>query len=330
MTLSPDLVRSLSTASSAEAWKLLTRTCLDLAKKPILATSDVPGEMVKRDREVGSLDHFLSNCAWELWKSFGEDVERTSDRLTRWWKNPFSSKAILILDGLSLRELPILLQQAEQRGFKTHEIGAFASELPADTQTFAQALDFSSRSQLQNNGAENNRRFPSAHTESVALPWKDCEALIDSHPNWVFWHHWPDEKAHAFAGAGQGLHFLARDCFEQLQSDDFWNFITRLTKGRHLVITSDHGYAAPEYFPDAEGDVANYLKQTFSSGRSKQGKYDSGTFVPPVALQIDNAHGTHVLALGRRKWRSQGGYPTLTHGGLSLLEVLSPLVEISI
>ena len=35
------------------------------------------------------------------------------------------------------------------------------------------------------------------------------------------------------------------------------------------------------------------------------------------------------LALGRRKWKSQGGYPTLAHGGLSLLEVLTPWVEMT-
>jgi hypothetical protein len=36
----------------------------------------------------------------------------------------------------------------------------------------------------------------------------------------------------------------------------------------------------------------------------------------------------HTLALGRRKWKSQGGYPTLTHGGLSLLEMAVPFIEI--
>ena len=56
---------------------------------------------------------------------------------------------------------------------------------------------------------------------------------------------------------------------------------------------------------------------------------DTGPFVPPVALQINSPHGAHLLALGRWKWRSQGGYPTLTHGGLSLLEVLSPFVELT-
>ena len=63
--------------------------------------------------------------------------------------------------------------------------------------------------------------------------------------------------------------------------------------------------------------------------QQKVGADDTGPFVPPVALQINSPHGPHVLAVGRWKWKSQGGYPTLTHGGLSLLEVLSPFVEIT-
>lgn len=41
------------------------------------------------------------------------------------------------------------------------------------------------------------------------------------------------------------------------------------------------------------------------------------------------AHADATFALGRRKWKSQGGYPTLTHGGLSLLEVAVPFIELS-
>ena len=59
---------------------------------------------------------------------------------------------MLILDGLSLRELPWLLQGAKERGFTLHEVTANASELPGETNEFAQALGFGSRSQLQNNG----------------------------------------------------------------------------------------------------------------------------------------------------------------------------------
>jgi hypothetical protein len=32
---------------------------------------------------------------------------------------------------------------------------------------------------------------------------------------------------------------------------------------------------------------------------------------------------------GRRKWKSAGGYPTLTQGGLSVLEVAVPWIELT-
>ena len=242
-----------------------------------------------------------------------------------------AARAILILDALSLRELPWLLQGAKERGFTLHTVAATASELPSETNPFARALGLASRSQLQANGGGLAHKLQPAQTETIDLPWKDCAGLVGNASgakNWVFWHHWPDAKLHDY-GAGQGLELLTKDAAQQLTSDDFWGFVERLATGRRLVITSDHGYAATGYFPDADGEVAAHLKQTFSSGRSKAGNGDAGPFVPPVALQIDSPHGAHLLALGRRKWRSQGGYPTLTHGGLSLLEVLSPWIEIS-
>jgi hypothetical protein len=48
-----------------------------------------------------------------------------------------------------------------------------------------------------------------------------------------------------------------------------------------------------------------------------------------VDLALTSTHGARRYAVGRRKWKSQGGYPTLTHGGLSVLEVASPFIEIS-
>ena len=90
-----------------------------------------------------------------------------------------------------------------------------------------------------------------------------------------------------------------------------------------------HGYAATGLFHDASGEEAVFLKATFKNGRGVAGNVDPGPFVPPVAMPIHSPHGTHLLSVGRRKWRSQGGYPTLAHGGLSLLEVLSPYVELS-
>lgn len=328
MALTASALQSLTQGTEPDAWRVIIDHAVGIASKP-LAGGNAPSEVVKRDREIGELDLFLSTCGWDLWQAFGDSVERTSDRLVRWWAEPFSAKAVLVLDGLSLRELPWLLQGAKERGFTTHEVAACASELPGETDEFARALGFTSRSKLQNNGGGLAHKLQAASTETVDLPWKDCEALISSTLNQIFWHPWPDSKLHDGSGAGQGLEPLTKDVAEQLTSDDFWAFVERLATGRRLVITSDHGYAATGYFPDADGEVGQFLKQTFSSGRSKTGTGDPGPFVPPVALQINNSHGAHLLALGRRKWRSQGGYPTLTHGGLSLLEVLSPFVELT-
>ena len=110
----------------------------------------------------------------------------------------------VIEERLSVRELPWLLQGAKERGFTTHEVNANASELPGETDEFARALGFASRSKLQNNGGGLAHKLQAATTECVDLPWKDCEALVGNTPNQIFWHHWPDAKLHDGSGAGQG------------------------------------------------------------------------------------------------------------------------------
>ena len=331
MTIDAEIFHRLTKGTPEAAWRVIIDKAVEIASKP-LGIGNAPSEVTKRDREIGTLDHFLSSSGWDLWQAFGSTVERTSDRLVRWWDEPYSAKAVLILDGLSLRELPWLLQGAKERGFTLHEVTANASELPGETNEFARALGFGSRSQLQNNGGGLAHKLQPAHTECVDMAWKDCAGLIDAAPgakNWMFWHEWPDKKLHDGSGAGQGLDTLTRDVADQLSSDDFWAFVERLATGRRLVITSDHGYAATGLFFDAPDEQAAFLKTTFKSGRGVAGAADAGPFVPPVATQINSPHGAHLLAVGRWKWRSQGGYPTLAHGGLSLLEVLSPFIEIS-
>ena len=220
MALTASALQALTQGSDADAWRVIVDQAIEIARKP-LAAGNAPSEVVRRDREIGALDLFLSSSGWDLWPAFGDSVERTSDRLTRWWAEPFSAKAVLILDGLSLRELPWLLQGAKERSFTTHEVAACASELPGETDEFARALGFASRSKLQNNGGGLAHKLQAANTETVDLPWKDCEALVGSAPNQIFWHHWPDAKLHDGSGAGQGLEPLTKDVAEQLSSDDF-------------------------------------------------------------------------------------------------------------
>lgn len=328
MTLPHSLLRDLSTASPEEAWAALSAFAIGVFR-PEIEQGKTTSEVSRRDREVASADFYLSTAGWDLWRDFDSTTTHTADRLADWWSMPHTKKAVLILDGLSLRELPFLLSGASARGFAVHAVEVTTSELPGDTTQFAQALGFQQRSSLSNNAAGNGHRLPGARTECADLPWADCASMIGAEPNWVFWHHWPDSRLHDLSVAGQGLETLCKEAAHTLLSDEFWQFVERLATGRRVVITSDHGYAAPGLFGDAPEDQAKFLRDTFKSGRAVSGQGETGPWVPPIALSLLSRRGAYRLALGRRKWKSQGGYPTLAHGGLSILEVLSPFVELT-
>jgi len=328
MALGLETIACLTTVPDDQAWAKIIETAVSICSAKI-ELEKASGEVTRRDRLIGEIDHLLSSSAWDLWRSFGHSAPRNADKIVQWWESPYSAKALLILDGLSLREMPWFLEEAQARGFTLHTSTAYGSEIPSETNAFAKALGFGSRSQLQNNGGGLTHRLAPAKTECINLPWKDCIGLIDASPNWIFWHQWPDSKLHDGAGAGQGLDLLTRDIAMQLTSDDFWEFVSQLATGRRVVITSDHGYAATGMFTDAVAEAAMFLKGALKSGRLASGDHDAGPFVPPVALQLESQHGKHLLAVGRWKWKSQGGYPTLAHGGLSLLEMLCPFVELT-
>ena len=141
MALTLEQLDNLSTSGSSDAWKTVISDALSICSEP-LSDARSASEVTKRDRLVGQLDHFLAAAGWDMWEQFGEVVERNSDHLVNWWKKPFDAKAILVLDGLSLRELPWLIEGAKERGFTLHDTGAFGAELPSETNAFAKALGF--------------------------------------------------------------------------------------------------------------------------------------------------------------------------------------------
>jgi hypothetical protein len=324
------LLRQLQVASPGNAWANLFDHAWNTCTAPLLQEK-ASSEVTKRDAELGAADLFLATAGWDLWKSYETAVPRTADELASWWAERGAGRAVLVLDAFSLREVPWLLKGAAERGYTVHQSRATGAELPANTTPFAEALGFTSRSSLQNNGGAGKGRLMGAATDSTDLPWEDCAAQINASQDWLLWHHWPDERLHDLGAPGHGLATLAKEAAEKLSGDAFWSLVHRLTTGRRLVITADHGYAASGYFPDtADPAQAQYLKDRLKSGRwYAPAEVEPGNWVPPLTLRLKTAHADAAFVLGRRKWKSQGGYPTLTHGGLSLLEVAVPFIELS-
>src|ERR1039457_1181 len=327
------LLRQLQIDAPASAWETLFQHAREVCSAS-MRIEKASSEVTRRDAEIGAADLFLATAGWDLWRSYEAVVPRTADALASWWAARPAGRAVLILDAMSLREMPWLLAGAAEHGYTINQARATGAELPADTTPFAQALGFANRSILQNNGGTAKGRLTGAATDSTDLPWEDCARQIGASPDWILWHHWPDQRLHELSAPGHGIAALAREAAEKLRSEAFWNLVHTLTTGRRLVITSDHGYAASGNFPDTTDHAqAQYLKDRFRSGRWAQSTDIAasalGAWVPPLDLELKTTHEDAAFSLGRRKWKSQGGYPTLTHGGLTLLEVAVPFIELS-
>ncbi len=323
------LLRTLQKAPSDEAWKALLEHAWTICSSP-LPRSSIGSEVTRRDRALAPVDLFLATAAWDLWTSWNDSVPRVADLLVAWWRERSPGRAVLLLDGLSLREVPWLLEGARERGYRIHRAEPAGAELPTETTPFARALGFPGRSALANNGTA-SRELPGATTDSVGLlPWRDCLERIGTATDFLLWHAWPDDRLHVLKAPGHGLTALAEEAAGQLADDEFWALVERLTTGRRLVITSDHGYAASGLFSDvSDKEQVGYLRSRFQSSREAVSAADPGPWVPPLDLVLDTPSGRHAFVVGRRKWKSPGGYPTLSHGGLTLLEVVVPFVEVS-
>lgn len=267
-------------------------------------------------------DRLLTEAAWELWESFPEHAEKTSTSLKGWAAG--SGKAVLILDALSLRELPILMGAAEARGIQPIQVRVTGSECPSTTDHFAKSLGLPSRSALANNNKPGTFALfgGNCYTDVVSLPFEDC--AVPPSPNLIIWHSWLDDLIHLQQKLPDQIASIATST---LQSDGFWNFINRLRQGRGLVITSDHGYAVSKRFSSEveDPDAIEILRRTFGASRNKPVSEPwQKQFLPPIVMTNNNQH----VVMGQRKWKVQGGFPHVCHGGMSLLEVAVPYLEL--
>jgi len=185
-------------------------------------------------------------------------------------------------------------------------------------------LGLPSRSALANNAKPGTFAIfgGACFSDVVRIPFEDY--TIPPDPNVVIWHCWLDDLIHLHKKVPDQIISIAS---RVLQGDGFWNFVDKLRQGRSLVITSDHGYAVSKRFSSevADPDAIDILRKTFGGSRNKpMSEPWQERFMPPIVM---SHNGQHVVT-GQRKWTVQGGFPDICHGGMSLLEVAVPYVEL--
>lgn len=279
-------------------------------------------------------DRLLAECAWNLWQQFPHHAPTVVTELKKFWvKTSPHGTAVLILDGLSLREMNIIVKEAENRSLIPIRTSVLASEVPTETEAFAAGLGLSSRSKLADNKAPGSFIFggEDTYTDVLDAPFQDCVPMIPPKERIFVWHVWPDFPLIDENGKNipdSAVEVLRKVTKEAFTSDGFWNFVNKLRQGRKLVITSDHGYGIRDSFSNEEKspDSIKLLRKFFGARRCAILQPDAEwprLNLPPLA----SIHNGRLVAMGQRWWTVQGGFPALFHGGLSLLEACVPFIE---
>jgi len=304
----------LDSQTPETAWTVIFSSLLDTARQ-----SSSP--VALHDATVIP-DRLLTEAAWELWESYPEHAVKTSAKLKDWTSRG-SSKAVLILDALSLREMPILLSVAVAKGIQPIQVNVTGSECPSTTDQFAKAIGLPSRSALANDTKPGTFLLfgGNCYTDVFSMPFEDC--AVPPAPKIVIWHSWLDDLIHQQRLPDQ----IASLASKELQGDGFWNFVNKLRQGRSLIITSDHGYAVSKRFSSEvlDPEAIKILRETFGASRNKAiSEPWKKRFMPPIVMSHNKQH----IVMGQRKWKVQSGFPDVCHGGMSLLEVAVPFMEL--
>jgi len=246
--------------------------------------------------------------------SAGKILETVGD------KKPY---AMVVFDGASIRELPLFEKMAISSGFKIVESRYDIAALPSDTAHFVEQRILG-KPGISPSSLAGRKEFAemgiTAHYYDSVI--RNFELPADNQ-NLLLWSHFPDATYQDFDSRFSS-HFgeICR------LFDTVWkNIILAIPKGYRIIVTSDHGYIF----------LGQGLESTIFADAAKILNQDRFRFYEENEELPDETQGLQIvpqkrLAMlrGRIKNRPHGqaGNKSYRHGGMSLMEMLTPWLVI--
>jgi len=231
-------------------------------------------------------------------------------------------RAAVVFDGLSLREVPMLLSHAAASGFRVKSMRVIATCLPTETQHFVEQRVLGKR--VSPSALPGRREFAEKNAQTFYFGQPNSRDTLPSGRSLLVWSHYPD-----------GLFFDDNARSEKL-FDTFASYIETIWKCTvqampsdvPIVVTSDHGYVffgAGGEADSLQSDAGPLLEQS----RWREFKPDEAFPAWHPDLQL---LPSRRLALMRGRIRTRKPGPSSNrlyqHGGFSLMEVLVPWIEL--
>lgn len=287
--------------------------------------SAVESYLHQGEEAVSRMEETIASGALAVWDELEAD-SRQAPTLKSWLcldARPLESpRAAVVFDGLSLRELPLLLKMAETTGFRVKSVGTVATSLPTETLDFVEQRVIGTR--IGPSRLKGRREFAEKNVEAFYLEQPNAREVFPSDRSLLVWSSYPDRLFFNDEARSEQLFTT----FHHDHIPVLWKCtVQAIPRGIPIVVTADHGYiffgASLESTRDS--DAAALLGQA----RSKE--FGPNETLPAwhPDLQILPATRTAMLR-GRLRAKPQGpaSRKIYQHGGFSLMEVLVPWLEL--
>ena len=278
------------------------------------------------EEAVTRAEELIATGALSLWDEL-EAESRQSPAIKSWLgidaPLPLEKpRAAIVFDGLSLREMPLILKMAESTGLKVKSAGVIATSLPTETVNFVEQRVIGTRigpSQLKG-----RRELGEKNVAAFYLSQPNTREVYSADRSLLIWSSYPDRLFFNDEARSEQLFTT----FHRDHIPVIWKCTAQaIPAGMPIVITADHGYV---FFG------ASFEANRHSSAPAilDQARFKEFSPTEPFPewhpdLQLLSASRTAMLR-GRLRTKPQGtsSRKLYQHGGFSLMEVLVPWVEL--
>jgi len=222
-----------------------------------------------------------------------------------------------------LREVPVILQLAEDGGFRAREVDVSTAAVPSETLDFVEQRLRAGRvapSQLHG-----RRELKEAGIEAFYYNHEGHRhQLSPEHQAFCLWSAFPDQT-YQDSGARFASHFV--EIHRRLEA--VWrNTVQAIPSGRRILVTSDHGYVFFGHGHSAPRTNQAVRLLTDWFGGERWHALTPGEEPPSHPDLAVIAHRQVAMIRGRVQTHPPGpaGARLYKHGGLSLMEMLTPWI----
>jgi hypothetical protein len=276
----------------------------------------------KGEREVNQLEEVIAASASRLYDEMTNSPPPDRDILV--FLERERPCAAVVFDGLSIREIPVLLALASKSGLQTQTVGVSLAALPSETIAYIeQRLQAGSVAPSQ---LPRRRQMKDRKIEVYCYDNPNQQHRLDTQSRAILcWSMFPD-NTYSDSGARFAQHFEQTHALLQTA---WLNIVQQIPRGHKILITSDHGYV---YFGSGlsfpyDTSSLRPLTEYFGGERYRNLSQTEQEVPnhPDVAVLPDRSV---AVIRGRAQTHPPGKSAArlYKHGGLSLMEMLTPWV----